>query len=142
MAWSHVPNTAVLIWITVAFPFTVWDNGYMHLRPHTLPGEKWHSPIWTLYTGYSAVDRMYSREAYDAHDGFAPAQALMNLIETFFYLAYFIIVARKAHSNGTTGVLTWYTRRKVVSGPDGAVAVWLGLIAGTMTASKTLLCCE
>lgn len=69
---------------------------------------------------------------------------MMNLIESVFYLWYFWLVCQYGkrvdkRSVGWWRLLGWYGERTVVEGKEGSFAVLVGLLGGTMTASKTVL---
>lgn len=151
--WVHTPSTAVTLWLVLSIPFVLWDSSYVLLRPHSMPGNKLHSPIWTPYALYGTIDYIYGWPAFNARNGFTTAQTLMNLVETagsLYYLA--VIYARgnpvvpstgrpqqkKAHKG-----LTWlFTDDKVVPGRTGAIALLVAYSASVMTVSKTALYCE
>jgi hypothetical protein len=136
MAWTHTPRLPILCWIVFAFPFTIWDTAYIFLRPHTLPGHKWHAPIFTPYSDYAAVDRVYGEQAWLEKDGFTSAQGIINMTEVTLYAVYFwIVMTRGPKSAATRG-------KRAVSGKAGGLAVTLGLVAGSVTATKTALYCK
>jgi len=133
MAWMHSPRPLILLWIAFTFPFTIWDTLYIALRPHTLPGHKWNSPIWTSVNTYAAVDGIYSERAWLDNEGWTAAQGVINLTEVSIYLWYFWIV--ESRGEGRKG-------RRNVSGKYGGLACVLGLVAGTVTLTKSSLYCE
>lgn len=133
MTWSHTPRLAIICWTVFAFPFTIWDTAYIFLRPHTLPGHKWHAPIFTPYSDYAAVDRVYGELAWLERDGFTAAQGIVNMTEATLYIVYFWIVMTRGDKSAATG------GKRVVSGRAGGLAVTLGLVAGSVTATKTAL---
>ena len=130
MAWAHTPRTAFLAWIVFTFPFTIWDAIYIILRPHSLPGHKWHEPIWIPVAKYAAVDGIYGEEAWAAGEGWTAAQGVINVTEVSLYLVYFWIVQSRGR------------KERKVKGRDAGLACVIGLIAGTMTLTKSVLYCE
>ena len=132
MTWSHTPSLPTLLWISLAIPFTIWDSLYMFLRPHTLPGQKWHSPIWSLYGTYASVDHMYNHQAWEEKDGFAVAQCVGSLIECALYAWYGALVWKYGD-----GRKLWAVGEK-----EGGKACVVGLVAGSMATGKTMLCGE
>jgi hypothetical protein len=127
VGWTHVPTLATRIWLLVSLPLVLWDTGYVLGRPHTLPGGKWHAPLWTPYELYGRVDGIYSPAAYARGEGFTGAQGLLNVIETLMYLVYAAMVWGKVGG---------------VGGKQGGLAVLVGFSAALMTLSKTVLYCK
>ena len=74
----------------------MWDALYIFLRPHTLPGGRFHAPIWTPYALYGSVDKLYGAKAWRASgegkDGVIIAQALFNILEVVGYGIYLYMV--------------------------------------------------
>jgi hypothetical protein len=130
MVWSHTPRLPVLLWTAFTFPFTIWDTLYIALRPHTLPGHKWHDPIWTQVGTYAAVDGVYGEQAWLEGEGWTAAQGVVNVAEVLLYLWYYAIV-RKSRSEG-----------RAISGRMGGKACVIGLVAGTVTLTKSMLYCK
>ncbi|KKK23006.1 hypothetical protein P175DRAFT_0438307 [Aspergillus ochraceoroseus IBT 24754] len=146
--WNHTPATHIILWLVVSLPLVIWDAGYVLLRPHSMPGGKWHSPIWSPYALYGTVDYIYGWPAYNDRNGFTAAQAVLNLLETASYLYYLWVVY--VHGTSATGSgrgsrttqkgLMWMlTGDKVVAGRIGAVALLVAFSASVMTLSKTAL---
>ncbi|KAJ5219069.1 uncharacterized protein N7498_001168 [Penicillium cinerascens] len=145
--WVHTPSVALTIWLFVSVPLVAWDAGYVLLRPHSMPGGRLHSPIWTPYALYGTVDYIYGWPAYNARNGFTAAQTVMNLVETVGYLYYLWIVycygstvasgrgARKSQK----GLVWMLTGEKVVAGRTGAIALLVAYTASALTLSKTVL---
>ena len=150
--WVHTPSTAVSLWLLVSTPLVLWDAGYVLLRPHSMPGNKLHSPIWTPYALYGTIDYIYGWPAFNARNGFTAAQTIMNLVESIGYLWYLCMVYMYGASVApTTGRpqtkkskkgLMWLLRDdKVVPGRIGALALLVAYTASAMTLSKTALYC-
>lgn len=146
--WMHAPSAAVIIWLIVSVPLVLWDTGFVLLRPHSLPGGKLHAPIWTPYALYCAVDYVYG--AFNARNGFAAAQSVLNLVETAGYVYYLFVVSRYAvtsttaasrpsHKKGRRGLLWFLFDDKVVADGIGATALLVAFGAAVMTLSKTVL---
>lgn len=127
-AWSHIPSTLTLLWLIVSLPLVIWDTTYVMLRPHSMPGGKFQSPIFTPYVLYSSVDYIYGWKAYNARNGFTAAQASLNIIETTGYIAYLWIVWRYGEGD-----------RRALQGGWGGLAVLTGFALSVMTVSKTVL---
>ncbi|KAJ5551408.1 hypothetical protein N7535_000642 [Penicillium sp. DV-2018c] len=144
--WTHTPAAAVTIWLVVSVPLVIWDAGYVLLRPHSMPGGRLHSPIWTPYALYGSVDYIYGWPAYNARNGFTAAQTLLNIIETIGYISYLWIVysygstvARTGSRKTQKGFMWLLNGDKVVSGRIGAIALMIAYTASVMTLSKTIL---
>ncbi|KAB8260650.1 hypothetical protein BDV32DRAFT_122820 [Aspergillus pseudonomiae] len=145
--WAHAPSTAIIIWLVLSVPLVIWDAGYVLLRPHSMPGNKLHSPIWIPYAQYGAIDYLYGWPAFNARNGFPAAQTVLNLVECVGYIYYLWIVYRHGVSaSGGRGQrkakkgLIWMLRtEKVVSGRTGATALLVAYSASLATLSKTVL---
>jgi hypothetical protein len=131
MSWTHTPRLPILIWAVWAFPFTLWDTTYIFLRPHTLPGRKWHEPFFRAMDSWAEVDHTYGEQAWQEREGFTAAQGVINMLEVTLYMVYFFIAWR----HGRGGV------RGAFGGRWAARAVLVGFAAGTVTATKTSLYC-
>ncbi|PYI07183.1 hypothetical protein BO78DRAFT_469246 [Aspergillus sclerotiicarbonarius CBS 121057] len=146
--WVHVPSGAITLWLIVSVPLVLWDAGYVLLRPHSMPGNKLHSPVWTPYALYGTIDYMYGWPAFNARNGFTAAQTVLNLAETAGYIYYLVIVYTHGVSAGNTvrgqrkakkGLLWMLKESKVVSGRTGATALLVAYSACIMTLGKTIL---
>src|SRR3954447_10069266 len=98
--WAHTPSNLALIWLFISLPLVAWDAGYVLLRPHSMPGGRFHSPIWAPYALYGKIDYIYGWPAFNARNGFTAAQTVLNLIETTGYVFYLWVV----YSYGATVV--------------------------------------
>ncbi|KAL1961310.1 hypothetical protein VTO42DRAFT_38 [Malbranchea cinnamomea] len=146
--WAHrVPNF-LLAWLSLSVPIVLWDAGYCLLRPHSMPGGKWHTP-WIPYALYGAIDYIYGWPAYHAKNGFTSAQAALNVVESGVYIIYLISVWRHGYSTvggrarkaeRTRKDLRWFfIGNKKVPGREGAVALLVVFSGCVVTFSKTLL---
>ncbi|KAK5288266.1 hypothetical protein LTR16_003481 [Cryomyces antarcticus] len=134
------------MWLLISLPLVFWDTGYVMLRPHSMPGGKYHSPVWVPYALYGTIDYIYGWPAYNAHNGFTAAQGTVNIIESIGYIVYLWIVytygkqanvkGRGAPSRVTAG---WLAEGRIISGRMGAWAVLIGFGTALMTVSKTAL---
>lgn len=150
--WMHTPATAVTLWLVFSTPLVLWDVAYVLLRPHSMPGNKLHSPIWIPYALYGTVDYIYGWPAFNDRNGFTAAQSVLNLVETVAYIYYLVAVYRYGDtvaSNGrgsqrkTKKGLRWFLgEEKVVSGRAGAIALMVAFSASLVTLSKTILYCK
>ncbi|KAL6233407.1 hypothetical protein BDW75DRAFT_191079 [Aspergillus navahoensis] len=144
--WIHRPTTALTLWLLISCPLVLWDAGYCLLRPHSMPGGKYHS-FWSGYKWYGTVDYIYGWPAFNANNGFTNAQAVVNLLETGGYLYYLWVVYRHGTvvggskgSRGSQGTLSrLLATDKVVAGRVGATAVLAAFSASVSTVSKTVL---
>ncbi|KAK2732886.1 hypothetical protein FQN57_002452 [Myotisia sp. PD_48] len=146
--WAHIPSPLVLLWLIFSVPLVFWDLSYVFLRPHSMPGGKWHS-IWSPYALYGAVDHIYGWPAYNAGDGFNAAQSAMNLIESACYVFYLGTIWVKARPVGSrekmqkthriASVMSFFAQEQQVDGRAGAVALVVVFSATLMTLSKTVL---
>jgi hypothetical protein len=139
----------VSLWLFISCPLVLWDAGYVLLRPHSMPGGKWHSPIWTPYALYGTVDYIYGWPAYNSHNGFTAAQTYLNLAETAAYLYYLWIVYKygtpaPGASRASKSQRLWsaFAGERVVGGRTGAIALLVAFSASVMTLSKTILYCK
>ncbi|THC97005.1 hypothetical protein EYZ11_003509 [Aspergillus tanneri] len=150
--WAHTPSAAVTIWLVVSIPLVLWDSGYVLLRPHSMPGNNLHAPLWTPYALYGTIDHMYGWPAYNARNGFTAAQTVLNLVETLAYLYYLVTVYRHGTTTTSTsrrsqrkvqkGLLWLLKDEKVVHGRKGAIALLVAYSASLMTLGKTIIYCE
>ncbi|SPO23243.1 related to Adiponectin receptor 1 [Ustilago trichophora] len=116
----HRPRTLVSAWLFLSSFVVAWDVGYILLRPRSMLGGDLHW-IWSPYSLYMNVDYIYGLPSWDTKDGFPAAQSLMNVGESILNLFYIYLV----HIKATPSSL--------------AVAPIWGLVAVTMTLSKTIL---
>jgi hypothetical protein len=147
--WAHTPSNLSIIWLFISLPLVAWDTGYVMLRPHTMPGGKWHWPLYVPYALYGKVDYIYGWKAYNAHNGFTAAQGLLNIVESVMYIYYLYILfahgkqstkaGREAPKPSNVGFLG---QQRTVDGKWGALAVLVGYSAALMTVSKTVLYCR
>ncbi|KAJ6102194.1 hypothetical protein N7486_004621 [Penicillium sp. IBT 16267x] len=146
--WVHTPSVAVTVWLVVSVPLIVWDAAYVLLRPHSMPGGRLHSPLWTPYALYGQIDYMYGWPAFNARNGFTAAQTALNVIETLGYLYYLFIIyhygatvvgSGRGASTQKKGFVWLLTGEKVVAGRTGAIALMVAYTASVMTLSKTIL---
>lgn len=148
--WVHTPSAAVTIWLVVSLPLVAWDAGYVLLRPHSMPGGRLHSPIWTPYALYGTIDYIYGWPAFNARNGFTAAQTVMNIVETIGYIYYLWVVfmygsavvsGRGAQKLKKKGLVWLLTGEKVVAGRTGATALLVAYTVSALTLSKTVLYC-
>jgi uncharacterized membrane protein (DUF485 family) len=132
MAWSHVPRLPIIIWSLWAFPFTIWDTVYIALRPHSLPGGKWHAPYFSgSFTIWASIDSIYGEAGWRNKSGFVLAQSVINMVEVTLYMIYILLIWRKGRSS----------LMAPISGTRGSWAVLVGFGAGCVTLTKTSLYC-
>lgn len=134
MSFTHEASTGLTIWLVLLIPFTIWDATYVFLRPHTLPGGKWHDPYFSPNTHYASVDRMYGRKNWESGDGFVAAHDILHLTECSLAAIYLWIVF--VHGVPTQGI------KRAVTGKAASLAVIVGLMEGAMTLEMTLMCSE
>jgi hypothetical protein len=133
MSWTHKPRLPILIWCLWVFPFTLWDTLYLCLRPHSLPGGKWHDRYFSrTFAIWASIDRSYGDQGWLDQDGFVLAQSVINMVEAFLCV-YYVWTIWKSGNGGL---------RAPVSGRAGARALLIGLCAGYVTLTKTSLYCK
>ncbi|KAF7588462.1 hypothetical protein BBP40_005688 [Aspergillus hancockii] len=145
--WVHTPSAAITIWLVLSVPLVLWDASYVLLRPHSMPSNKLHSPLYTPYALYGTVDYMYGWPAFNARNGFTAAQTVMNLVECVGYIHYLWIVYRhgvsasggRGQRKTKKGSMWLLKADKVISGRTGATALLIAFGASLMTLSKTIL---
>lgn len=120
----------------------------MSLRPHSMTGGKWHSPIWTPYSIYARVDYVYGFPALERGDGWPMAQSALNVVETAMYIAYLFLVykygvssAKKGRGAPAKSRVGWLAESREVKGELGGIAALLGFSVAVMTLSKTVIYC-
>ncbi|KAI7898452.1 uncharacterized protein BX663DRAFT_524767 [Cokeromyces recurvatus] len=113
---SEVPLW-IKIWVSLSSLIVTWDFGYCLLRPHSMEGGSLNF-LWKPYNLYGQIDHFYGLPAFNSHDGFTGAQAVMNAIETFLNFLYL-----------------WLLRKNVNVGQANLI----GFSAALMTLSKTIL---
>ncbi|KAF2226071.1 hypothetical protein BDZ85DRAFT_192705 [Elsinoe ampelina] len=143
--WSHTPSNLTLIWLGISLPLVIWDCGYVMLRPHSMPGGKYHWP-WQPYELYGRVDQVYGFKAWNENNGFTAAQGTLNIVETVGYLVYLWIVYTKGRQSEVEGrgapgtdKVGGLGRAMRVTGYWAGVACLLGFAVTVMTWSKTVL---
>jgi hypothetical protein len=147
--WCHTASNLTVLWLFISIPLVLWDVLYILLRPHTFAGGALQWPIWKPYELYASVDKVYSRSAWDANEGFGGAQGVLNAVELVLYGLYALILynhGTKAPS-GTglqagQGVSAWFAGGLKVQGKVGNRALIIGFAAAVMTLSKTVLYCK
>ncbi|KAI9854415.1 MAG: hypothetical protein M1824_000341 [Vezdaea acicularis] len=144
--WAHTPSKLTLIWLLIEIPLVIWDFCYMSLRPHSMTGGKWHSPIWTPYSIYARVDYVYGFPALERGDGWPMAQSALNVVETAMYIAYLFLVykygvssAKKGRGAPAKSRVGWLAESREVKGELGGIAALLGFSVAVMTLSKTVI---
>jgi hypothetical protein len=147
--WCHTTSNLTVLWLAVSFPLVLWDALYILLRPHTFSGGALQWPIWKPYEIYAAIDKVYSRSAYDANEGFGGAQGALNVAELVLYGLYIMILYNHGvpSASGTgaqvgEGVGAWFAGGVKIRGKAGNRALIMGFAASVMTLSKTVLYCE
>ncbi|KAK6515855.1 hypothetical protein TWF281_004446 [Arthrobotrys megalospora] len=135
MAFTHTPNRLFLLWLSISLPLVLWDFSYVMLRPHSMPGGKWHLP-WKPYALYCEIDLVYGFQHYYDGNGFNPAQSAMNFVETVTYIYYLYLVRRYPVGKGE--VVGFLGSRKLQGREAGKAVVW-GLIACVATFWKTVI---
>ncbi|PNS20091.1 hypothetical protein CAC42_5541 [Sphaceloma murrayae] len=143
--WSHTPSNLTLLWLAISLPLVIWDSGYVFLRPHSMPGGKFHWP-WKPYALYGTVDHIYGFKAYNARNGFTAAQGSLNVVETIGYFVYLWIVWSKGAQEDVQGrgapgrdKVGGLGRAMRVKGYWAGVACLVGFAVTVMTWSKTVL---
>ncbi|TFK50422.1 hypothetical protein OE88DRAFT_1631340 [Heliocybe sulcata] len=109
-------HTWISLWFLLTVPVIFWDAGYCFMRPWSMKGGDLHW-IWKPYAIYQDVDYIYGLKALQEGDGFPNAQSLLNVVETFFNIAYLYLV----HIS------------------PSPTAPLVGFASATMTLSKTVL---
>ena len=147
--WCHTASNLTVLWITISLPLVLWDTLYILLRPHTFAGGALQWPIWKPYEIYASIDKVYSREAWDANQGFGGAQGVLNAVELVLYGLYIMILWNhgKKAAAGTgvqvgQGLGAWFAGGVKIRGEVGNRALVLGFTASVMTVSKTVLYCK
>jgi hypothetical protein len=143
-AWAHTPSNLVLVWLVVSLPLVLWDAGYVLLRPHSMPGGKYHWPLWAPYELYGKTDYIYGWKAYNEKNGFTAALAFMNLIETAGYFTYFGLLLKHsvARGRGEPNNPGWLGQQRSLTGEKAACAALVGYSSAILTLAKTMLYCK
>ena len=145
--WSHTPSNLTLLWLAISLPLVTWDIGYVLLRPHSMPGGKYHWPLWVPYELYGRVDYIYGWKAWNEHNGFTAAQTRLNVVETLMYVfyAYIVYTAGRQSVKQGRGAPTdggKLSESRTVRGQAAGLAVLVGYTASIMTVSKTVMYCK
>jgi hypothetical protein len=168
--WAHTPSNLTLIWLAISLPLVIWDTAYVMLRPHSMPGGKYHEPIWKPYGLYSTVDYVYGFKALEEENGWTAAQVssaeamtssrgvdaslqgCFNVMETIAYLVYLYLVyaygqaeatqGRGAPDKSAMGPLYRLSESRTLTGKVAAYAVLLGYSTASLTFFKTVLYCQ
>jgi hypothetical protein len=142
--YTHKVDPYTVLWLFVSLILVFWDTCYIFLRPLSMPGGKYHSPIWTPYALYGTVDYIYGWPAWNDGVGFTAAQGALNVVESSMYAYYLYTLLRRGKGSGWFQVwdAKYYGRKIVVQGDDLALAVVTVFSAAVMTVSKTVLYCK
>ncbi|KAI9736781.1 MAG: hypothetical protein M1834_000985 [Cirrosporium novae-zelandiae] len=139
-AWSHTPSSITLAWLLISVPLVIWDCGYVLLRPDTMPGGRFHNPLYVPYATYAKTDYMYGWPAWEAKNGFTSAQGSVNVVECVMYIYYLWIVWRGGNGREVTpSRRAGRERPRIVESGRAARAVLVLFAASVMTFSKTAL---
>ncbi|KAJ2905938.1 hypothetical protein MKZ38_003726 [Zalerion maritima] len=134
----HSPPPILLAWLFVSLPLVAWDTVYVLGRPHTMPGGKFHQPLYRPYALYGTVDYVYGFKAYNEGNGFTGAQGAMNLVETILYVIYlWMWYANRTTVAASKGGKDGGKTMMVLTGRTAAKAVLICFAAAVMTLSKT-----
>ena len=93
--WSQTPSNLTLLWLAICAPLVIWDAGYVLPRPRSMPGGKYHWPLWVPYEFYGRTDYVYGWKAWKAwneYNGVTAAQGWLNVVETLGYIFHMYIV--------------------------------------------------
>ncbi|KAK0639631.1 hypothetical protein B0T16DRAFT_337759, partial [Cercophora newfieldiana] len=126
-AWIHAPHPLSIAWLAVSVPLVFWDLLYVFLRPHSMPGGKFHWPIWSPYAIQAELDLQYGFKKWNEGDGFNAAQSAMNVLENLIYLTYLGLWYKNKGKDGE------------LRGKVAAVAVVLLYTGLVTTVGKTVL---
>jgi len=147
--WAHTPSNLTLIWLAISLPLVIWDTGYVLLRPHSMPGGKFHAPIWTPYELYGRIDYVYGWPSYHSNNGWTAAQGAVNAVETTAYLVYLYLVfaygqpeatqGRGAPEKSSLGSARVLGESRTLRGKLAATAVLLAYSTSLVTFAKTIL---
>ncbi|KAK6342412.1 hypothetical protein TWF718_007813 [Orbilia javanica] len=135
-AYTHNPSPLFILWLGISLPLVLWDFSYVMLRPHSMPGGKYHLP-WKPYAIYCEVDLVYGFQHYHEGNGFNPAQSAMNFVETMGYF-YYLWLVRSGDGGDKSGEKGLFGVRKV-GGSTAGKAVVVGLVCCTATFWKTVI---
>ena len=135
--YLHTVDPWIVGWLLVSLVLVLWDMLYVFLRPHTMPGGRFHSPLWTPYALYGTVDYIYGWPAWNNNVGFTAAQSLLNLFESCGYVSYLVM----CEVYGGTAFREFWKRDVTVQGRYVALGVLVCFSAAVMTVSKTVLYC-
>lgn len=133
--WIHKPTALTILWLLVSLPLVLWDSIYIIGRPHTMPGGKWHQPMYTPYALYGEVDFMYGWPAYESGNGFTMAQGSLNVLETACYIGYLYIFWTYGKGQWTYA----QGQQRSIGGGWGGLACLLGFSVSLLTFGKTVL---
>lgn len=130
--WTHTPTPLTLLWLALSIPLVTWDMLYVFLRPHSMPGGKWHWPIWSPYAIQAELDYTYGFKEWNAGGGWNTAQSVVNVVESLMYLGYLGLWYRNRNQGG----------KGELKGRTAAVGVLVLYTAVVTTVGKTVLYCE
>ncbi|XP_077870497.1 uncharacterized protein LOC144364063 [Saccoglossus kowalevskii] len=81
MGTSSILPGWMKFWFLSSAVIQAWDASFIFLRPHSLPGGKFHT-LWKPYSLYIDIDLRYK----DMDDSFGLAQSLLNYGEVVLLL--------------------------------------------------------
>lgn len=129
MVFTHTPRYKIAVWSLLSY-FSIWyDVAYISLRPHTLPGGKWHGPVFKPMVRWAAIDNLYGEQAWNDNDTVLAAKANIGCFEANLHLIYLCHLVR-------AGGLSWTMGTSRISGRLTAQTVLFGLLAMAIQATK------
>jgi hypothetical protein len=125
MVLTHDPRLEITMWFIWNFISINYDMYYTNLRPHSLPGHKWHAPFKPLGQ-WAAIDNLYGERAWIENDTILAGVTSISGFEAMLCLVYLWSLVRgrgssKATKTNTVRPMTTHT---AVIGLMVAVAHW------------------
>nr|ODN87200.1 hypothetical protein L203_03472 [Cryptococcus depauperatus CBS 7841] len=89
--WKNDLSGWISVWMAFTSIIVTWevDAAYCLSRPKSFPGGDW-AWLWKPYNDfpYGEIDQLYGWKAFEDHDGFTAAQAMLNVVEVLLAVGY------------------------------------------------------
>jgi len=131
MPFAHKPRYWIAVWSLVSFLSGWYDMLYVCLRPHSLPGGRWHAPFFKPMEQWAAFDNLYGAQACIQDDTVLSTKISISCFEVNLHLAYLCQLARP-------GALPSTLEGRRVTGRFAPQIALCGLLAFVVQATKQM----
>lgn len=131
MPFAHKPRYWIVVWSLVSLLSGWYDVLYVCLRPHSLPGGRWHAPFFKPMEQWAAFDNLYGAQACIQGDTILLTKISISCFEVCLHLAYLCQLARP-------GALRSTLESRRVAGRFAPQIALCGLLAFVVQATKQM----